>query len=195
MATVVIQPAVDAMRRRGTPYQGLLYAGLCPHRQGVRVVEFNARFGDPETQVVLDRLGTPLGGLLHAAATGGLAGLAPPPRWRAGRRGDGRHRGRGLPGRSGDRGCHQRPGAIRTACRGAYVLQAGTSATGRDGVLRSSGGRVLNVVGTGPEYRGRPRPLPTKRRGKIQLRGGWWRVDIAARRGAGAERRGRRPGG
>ena len=52
----VIQPAVDAMRRRGTPYQGLLYAGLALTRAGLRVVEFNARFGDPETQVVLDRL-------------------------------------------------------------------------------------------------------------------------------------------
>ena len=55
MATV-IQPAVDAMRRRGTPYRGLLYAGLALTTAGLRVVEFNARFGDPETQVVLDRL-------------------------------------------------------------------------------------------------------------------------------------------
>ncbi len=69
----VIVPAVEAMARRGTPYRGLLYAGLCLTKAGPRVVEFNARFGDPETQVVLDRLATPLAPLLHAAATGDLA--------------------------------------------------------------------------------------------------------------------------
>ena len=79
----VIQPAVDELRRRGTPYRGLLYAGLSLTSAGLRVVEFNARFGDPETQVVLDRLATPLAGLLAAAASGSLAG-APPLRWAAG---------------------------------------------------------------------------------------------------------------
>ena len=73
----VILPAVDTMRRRGTPYQGLLYAGLSLTRAGLRVVEFNARFGDPETQVVLDRLSSPLAPLLAAAAAGDLAGAAP----------------------------------------------------------------------------------------------------------------------
>ena len=121
MATVV-QPAVDAMRRRGTPYQGLLYAGLCLTAAGVRVVEFNARFGDPETQVVLDRLGTPLSGLLYAAATGGLAGLDPL-RWRAGAAVTVVIAGRGLPGAAGHRGCHQRPGPIRT--RAGRVCSAG----------------------------------------------------------------------
>ena len=57
MATVV-QPAIDELTRRGTPYRGLLYAGLALTAKGVKVVEFNARFGDPETQVVLDRLAT-----------------------------------------------------------------------------------------------------------------------------------------
>ena len=64
----VIQPALDELRGRGTPYTGLLYAGLCLTASGPRVIEFNARFGDPETQAVLDRLATPLGGLLLAAA-------------------------------------------------------------------------------------------------------------------------------
>ena len=90
------------MRRRGTPYRGLLYAGLCLTPAGLRVVEFNARFGDPETQVVLDRLAetTPLAPLLHAAAAGDLAGAAPPPvaARRRGGRGD---RRRGLPGKPG----------------------------------------------------------------------------------------------
>ncbi|MGH3201548.1 MAG: phosphoribosylamine--glycine ligase [Streptosporangiaceae bacterium] len=79
----VIQPAVDAMARRGTPYRGLLYAGLALTSAGLKVIEFNARFGDPETQVVLDRLASPLGPLLHAAAAGGLAGVSRP-EWRPG---------------------------------------------------------------------------------------------------------------
>ena len=69
---------MDELRRRGTPYRGLLYAGLSLTAAGVRVVEFNARFGDPETQVMLDRLATPLGGLLAAAASGSLAGRRRP---------------------------------------------------------------------------------------------------------------------
>ena len=69
----VLQPTVDEMARRGTPFSGLLYAGLALTSGGVRVVEFNARFGDPETQPLLARLVTPLGGLLYAAATGDLA--------------------------------------------------------------------------------------------------------------------------
>jgi phosphoribosylamine---glycine ligase len=69
----VLQPTVDELRRRGMPFQGLLYAGLAITSRGIRVVEFNARFGDPETQVLLPRLRTPLGALLHAAATGRLA--------------------------------------------------------------------------------------------------------------------------
>src|SRR6202044_923725 len=74
MATVV-QPAIDELARRGTPYRGLLYAGLALTAKGVKVVEFNARLGDPETQVVLDRLATPLAGLLRAAAVGDLGGV------------------------------------------------------------------------------------------------------------------------
>ena len=99
----VIQPAVDAMRRRGTPYQGLLYAGLGLTRAGLRVVEFNARFGDPETQVVLDRLASPLAPLLAAAAAGDLAGAAAPG-MAAGRGRGGGDRRRGLPGGPGQGG-------------------------------------------------------------------------------------------
>ena len=97
------QPAVDAMRRRGTPYRGLLYAGLCLTPAGLRVVEFNARFGDPETQVVLDRLGSPAG-----AAAARRRGRRPGRRWPAGtsavaarRRGGRGDRRRGLPGKPG----------------------------------------------------------------------------------------------
>ncbi len=79
----VIQPTIDELRRRGTPFVGLLYAGLALTSRGVRVVEFNARFGDPETQPLLTRLKTPLGGALYAAATGALVDH-PPLEWGSG---------------------------------------------------------------------------------------------------------------
>ena len=92
----MLQPTVDEMARRGEPFSGLLYAGLALTSRGLRVVEFNARFGDPETQVVLPLLETPLAGLLHAAATGTLADV-PPLRWRDGLGGDRRRRRARLP--------------------------------------------------------------------------------------------------
>src|ERR1700712_1639019 len=79
----VLQPTVDEMRRRGEPFSGLLYAGLALTSRGVRVVEFNARFGDPETQVLLPLLDAPLSPLLVGAATGTLCEV-PAPRWREG---------------------------------------------------------------------------------------------------------------
>jgi phosphoribosylamine---glycine ligase len=175
MATVV-QPAVDTMRSRGTPYRGLLYAGLSFTAAGLRVVEFNARFGDPETQVILDRLDTPLAGLLYAAATGDLAGLDPL-RWRPGAAVTVVVAAEGYPGRpaTGDaiRGLEE-----SERVPGAYVLQAGTAA-GPGGVLRSAGGRVLNIVGTGGNIEA-ARVAAYEAAARIQMRGAWWRSDIAA---------------
>ncbi|MCB0906111.1 MAG: ATP-grasp domain-containing protein, partial [Nocardioidaceae bacterium] len=74
----VLQPTVDEMARRGTPFAGLLYAGLAMTSRGIRVVEFNARFGDPETQPLMALLDSPLSSLLLAAATGTLADVPPP---------------------------------------------------------------------------------------------------------------------
>ena len=142
---MVLQPTVDEMRRRGTPFAGLLYAGLALTSRGMRVVEFNARFGDPETQVVLARLDSPLSSLLFAAATGSLADL-PPLQW------------------SDDaavcvviaaEGYPESPvtGGVITglaeadALEGVDVLHAGTRAEGDD--IVASGGRVLSVVGRG----------------------------------------------
>src|SRR5690606_9389329 len=71
-------PTVRALEAEGTPFVGLLYCGLVVTSAGIRVIEFNARFGDPETQVVLPRRATPLSELLLAAATGGLAGRPDP---------------------------------------------------------------------------------------------------------------------
>ena len=70
--TRVVRPTIDLMAERGTPFSGLLYAGLALTSRGLRVVEFNARFGDPETQVVLALLRTPLAGVLNASARGTL---------------------------------------------------------------------------------------------------------------------------
>ena len=142
----IAQPVVDEMRHRGTPFVGVLYVGLALTARGPRVIEFNVRFGDPETQVVLARLRTPLGGLLHAAATGGLAGV-PPLRWADEHAVTVVVAAEGYPAtpRTGGmvEGLDEVPGAPD-----AYVLHAGTSRAD-DGVLVASGGRVLSVVALG----------------------------------------------
>ncbi|MFB6958274.1 phosphoribosylamine--glycine ligase [Streptomyces sp. NPDC056309] len=179
----VLQPTVDEMRRRGTPFSGLLYAGLALTSRGIRVIEFNARFGDPETQVVLARLQTPLAGVLMAAATGDLAHLEPL-RW------------------SDDAAVtvvvasHNYPGTPRTGdpitgldevaaqdAPHAYVLHAGTRREG-DAVL-SAGGRVLSVTATGKDLtEARDRAYTAV--GRVRLDGSQHRSDIAARAAADA---------
>jgi phosphoribosylamine---glycine ligase len=199
VTATVVQPAVDAMARRGTPYRGLLYAGLALTSAGPKVIEFNARFGDPETQVVLDRLATPLAPLLHAAAIGALAGSAPP-QWRPGAavvvviaaegypdapvRGDTIHFTErdvvtapgpaAAPGLASATG----PAAATAEPARAYVLHAGTT-TGPGGELVSAGGRVLNAVGTGPDVAA-ARAAAYELAGTVTMRGGWYRRDIAA---------------
>jgi phosphoribosylamine--glycine ligase len=142
----IAQPVVDEMRHRGTPFVGVLYVGLALTSRGPRVIEFNVRFGDPETQVVLARLRTPLGGLLHAAATGALDAL-PPLRWADEHAVTVVVAAEGYPAapRTGGmvEGIDEVPGGPD-----AYVLHAGT-ARADDGVLVASGGRVLSVVGLG----------------------------------------------
>ncbi|HEX4699911.1 MAG TPA: phosphoribosylamine--glycine ligase [Actinomycetes bacterium] len=173
---IVLRPTVEEMARRGTPFAGLLYAGLALTSRGVRVVEFNARFGDPETQVVLARLQTPLGGLLHAAATGGLAEVGPL-QWSPDAAVTVVVAAHGYPDspRSGD----QVGGlAAAAAVDGASVLHAGTVLGGAGSVV-TSGGRVLSVVGTGAD-------LATARErayaavGEIRIAGSHHRTDIAA---------------
>ncbi|MCK7625436.1 phosphoribosylamine--glycine ligase [Streptomyces sp. RS10V-4] len=180
----VLQPTVDELRRRGTPFSGLLYAGLALTSRGIRVIEFNARFGDPETQVVLARLKTPLAGLLHAAATGTLAAV-PPLRWSDGAAVTvviAAHNYPGTP-RTGD----PIEGLAAVAAQDApdaYVLHAGTRRDASGAVL-SAGGRVLSVTATGDD-------LPTARErayravGRIALDGSQHRTDIAAKAASGA---------
>lgn len=172
----VITPAVIEMRRRGTPYRGLLYAGLALTSRGPRVVEFNARFGDPETQVVLDRLATPLSGPLAAAASGSLSGAGPLD-WAPGAAVTVVMAAEGYPVSPLTADVIE---GIDDAERlpGAYVLHAGTG-TDRGGRLVSTGGRVLNIVGTGQDLQA-ARAVAYRAAERIRMRGGWFRRDIAA---------------
>ncbi|MEV0639115.1 phosphoribosylamine--glycine ligase [Streptomyces sp. NPDC050619] len=179
----VLQPTVDEMRRRGTPFSGLLYAGLAITSRGVRVIEFNARFGDPETQVVLARLQTPLAGILLAAATSNLGDL-PPLRWS-----DeaavtvvvASHNYPGTP-RTGDPITGLDEVAAKDAPH-AYVLHAGTKRDG-DAVV-SAGGRVLSVTATGKDL-AEARDRAYQAVDRIHLDGSQHRTDIAAKAAAGA---------
>lgn len=171
MAETVL-PTVTELARRGTPYTGVLFVGLALTAGGPKVIEFNARFGDPETQVVLDRLETPLAGLLLACANGTLDRFGPPA-YREGAavtvvvaaenypaepvKGDAIE---GLSDVAGD----------------AYVLHSGTAFDG-DHVV-SSGGRVLSVVGTGPDVAA-AREAAYGAVARIRLRGSHHRTDIA----------------
>ena len=171
----VIQPAIDEMARRGTPYRGLLYAGLALTAKGVKVVEFNARFGDPETQVVLDRLATPLAGLLNASAVGDLGAVTAL----------GWHPGAAVTVVIAAEGYPEAPAkgdviTIKDPPKGTegYLLHAGTALDGAD--LLTAGGRVLDAVGSGPD-------LPSARAAayavaeSVAFRGSWYRRDIAER--------------
>ena len=172
----VLQPTVDELRRRGTPFSGLLYAGLAITSRGVRVIEFNARFGDPETQVVLARLKTPLAGVLLASANGTLD-LVPPLKWRD----DAAvtvviasHNYPGTP-RTGDPIDGLADVAAQDAPH-AFVLHAGTRQDG-DAVV-SAGGRVLSVTATGKDL-SQARDRAYTALGRIRLDGSQHRTDIA----------------
>ena len=143
----VLRPTVREMARRGTPFTGLLYAGLALTGRGVRVVEFNARFGDPETQPLLALLESPLGVVLKAAADGRLHEVGPL-KWRDGA------------AVAVVVAAHNYPGTPRTgdpitgvdaaeALDGVDVIHAGTAV--RDGALVTSGGRVLAVTAVGAD--------------------------------------------
>ncbi|MFV8381696.1 phosphoribosylamine--glycine ligase [Corynebacterium hindlerae] len=164
----VCVPVARQMVKRGTPYSGLLYAGLAWGRDGIAVVEFNCRFGDPETQAVLALLKTPLGVLLNSVATGTLA-EQPPLEWEDGYALTVVLAANGYPEspRTGD--------VIRNA-DSEQVLHAGTAL--RDGELVSAGGRVLNVIGTGTTLAD-ARDAAYEVIKDIELEGSHYRSDIA----------------
>jgi phosphoribosylamine--glycine ligase len=169
----VAQPTVDEMRHRGAPFAGVLYVGLALTSRGLRVIEFNARFGDPETQVVLARLATPLAGLLYAAALGKLD-LEAPLRW---------HPEHAVTVVVASKGYPQSPRTgyliegLAEVGDEAYVLHAGT-AVDKNGALVSAGGRVLSVVATGGDL-AEARDRAYRAVDRIGLKGSTHRTDIA----------------
>lgn len=175
----VAVPVIRQMDAEGTPFIGLLYAGLILTPEGIRVIEFNARFGDPETQVVLPRLRTPLSELLLAAASGTLEDQPEPvfsddvaitvvlasegyP--------EAPQTGRQIEGLA-------EAGKVE-GVRVVHAATAGPDAPG--GALIATGGRVLNVVATGPDFR-EARERAYEAIGRIRLDGAHYRHDIAAR--------------
>ena len=164
----IVEPVAAELVRRGCPFSGVLYAGLAITSAGPAVVEFNCRFGDPETQAVLVLLDSPLGGLLYAAATGTLAEHTPP-RWRAGAAVTVVLAAENYPGRP-------RVGDVIVGADVDGVLHAATARC-EDGALVSTGGRVVSVVGTGAD-------LPQARAAayqiirSIRLPGSHFRTDI-----------------
>jgi phosphoribosylamine---glycine ligase len=137
----IVEPVAAEMVRRGNPFCGLLYVGLAITAKGPAVVEFNCRFGDPETQAVLALLDSPLGQLLFAAGEGSLAGFGELS-WRDGTAVTVVLAAENYPGRP-------RVGDVILGSEADGVLHAGT-ARREDGAIVSSGGRVLSVVGIGP---------------------------------------------
>ncbi len=148
LSAVVHQPLVDELRRRGTPFHGVLYAGLMLTADGPRVIEYNARFGDPETQAVLPRLRSDLLDLLRRAAVpGGLEGAEL-------RFGDDAAvtvvlASAGYPASSSSGDVISGLDDVGDAVE---VTHAGT-ALREDGAIVTAGGRVLNVTGLGPDVR------------------------------------------
>ena len=145
VAATVLDPTVEEMARRGTPFSGLLYAGLALTSRGLRVVEFNARFGDPETQPLMALLESPLSPLLMGAATGTLASV-PPPVWRDGAAVAVVMASAGYP-ESASKGDVIHGLVDADALEGVHVIHAGTAMVER--AVVTAGGRVLAVVGTG----------------------------------------------
>ena len=165
----VVEPVAAEMVRRGCPFSGLLYAGLAITPDGPAVVEFNCRFGDPETQAVLALLKSPLGELLYAVATGSLADF-PTLQWQRGYAVTvvlAAHNYTGSP----------RVGDVITGAEGDGILHAGTARRG-DGAVVSAGGRVLSVVGTGADLSA-AREDAYRRLSGISLVGSHFRTDIA----------------
>ncbi len=166
----IVQPTVDELARRGTPFSGLLYAGLALTSSGPQVIEFNCRFGDPETQAVLALLRTPLASLFNAVARGELA--EQPLEWESGAAVTVVVAAEGYPGRP----------RVDDVIQGGDVQGVLHSGTRRreDGAVLSAGGRVLSVVATGVDLAA-AREEAYRRVEGVHLPGSHYRTDIALR--------------
>ncbi len=164
----LVEPVAAELVRRGNPFSGLLYAGLAITSKGPAVIEFNCRFGDPETQAVLALLESPLGQLLNAAATGTLASFGEL-QWRDGAAVAVVLAAENYPGKP-------RVGDAIGGSEAGGILHAGT-ARGEDGAIVSAGGRVLSAVGTGEDLAA-ARSAAYHLIGSIRLPGSHFRTDI-----------------
>ncbi len=166
----VLAPMITEMARRGTPFVGLLYAGLALTKNGIRVIEFNARFGDPETEVLIPRLRTPLATLLYRAATGKLAGVALD--WSNDSAVTVVLASAGYP----DKPEIDLPITIRSQSSNSTIFHAGTKKS-QDQLL-SNGGRVFAVTGVGADL-SVAREAAYSAISEIELSGSFYRHDIA----------------
>ncbi|HKK35959.1 MAG TPA: phosphoribosylamine--glycine ligase [Paracoccaceae bacterium] len=172
----IVRPVVAEMARRGTPYRGVLYAGLMLTAKGPKLVEFNARFGDPECQVLMLRLASDLLPLLRAAAEGRLAAV-PAPAWRDGAAACVVIAAKGYPGAYA---MGEPIGGLDAAAAepGCVVFHAGTKP--EQGRVLSAGGRVLNLCAQGADL---AEALSRAYAGvaRIDWPGGFHRTDIGGR--------------
>ncbi|MDT0182338.1 phosphoribosylamine--glycine ligase [Microbacterium sp. ARD31] len=172
----VAEPVIRQLDAEGTPFIGLLYAGLILTESGVKVIEFNARFGDPETQVVLARLRSPLSRLLLAAASGTLES-EPAPEFSPEAAVTVVLASEGYP-EAPQTGRAIEGTDAAASVDGVHLAHAATATA--DGALVATGGRVLNVVAVGADLAdARERAYTALER--ITLEGGHYRRDIAAR--------------
>jgi phosphoribosylamine--glycine ligase len=174
----VLQPTVDEMARRGTTFSGLLYAGLALTSRGVKVIEFNARFGDPETQPLMALLDSPLGVLLKAAADGRLHEMDPP-RWKSGAAVAVVMASAGYPESASKGDVITGVDKAEIECD---VIHAGTALRGDD--LVTAGGRVLAVTAVGDDLTA-ARDAAYRGVAAISFDGAQYRTDIAAAAAAG----------
>ncbi len=168
--TKVLAPMIAEMAARGTPFVGLLYAGLALTNHGTRVIEFNARFGDPETQVLIPLLKTPLASLLYKAATRNLEGVTL--QWRDESAVTVVLAADGYPASPKTGGTINGIPAIESVS----IFHAGTEQ--KDNELVSAGGRVLTVTGTGIDLT-EARDRAYRAISQISLAGSFYRSDIA----------------
>jgi phosphoribosylamine--glycine ligase len=166
----VLAPVVAEMAARGTPFIGLLYAGLALTKSGLKVIEFNARFGDPETQVLIPRLLTPLADLLYKAATDGLDDTVL--HWREDSAVTVVLAAQGYP----QAPVTGQPIAVAEPIDSTLIFHAGTAT--KDGALVSNGGRVMTVTGIGPDLES-ARHRAYRQISTIDLEGSFYRSDIA----------------
>lgn len=173
----VATPVIDEMRRRGTPFVGILYCGLALTADGIKVIEFNARLGDPDGYVALSRLKTGLGAVAVACVDGTLAEM---PEWDVDDRA-------AVTVVMSSEGYPVKPVTGRAIvgdladAADSWVMHAGTSVDA-DGALVTSGGRVLGVMGFGASV-AEARSTAYARLGSISFEGAHWRTDIAAHQG------------